>query len=93
MQDQKAIKDGRAKAALTASTALRRYLMVSAIELKGCLDGNNTDIFERPTHVQEFVMWSVGRFRAGRQRHRPLRSVPGQPYLRHAVGPTYVTAA
>ncbi len=32
---------------------------VSVIELKGCLDGNNTNIFERPTHAQEFVIWSL----------------------------------
>ena len=32
---------------------------LSGIELKGCLDGNNTNIFERPPHVQEFVIWSV----------------------------------
>lgn len=31
----------------------------TAIELKGCLDGNNTNIFERPSHAREFVMWSV----------------------------------
>lgn len=29
------------------------------IELKGCLDGNNTNIFERPPHAQEFIVWSV----------------------------------
>ncbi len=29
------------------------------IELKGCLDGNNTNIFTRPPHADEFVMWSV----------------------------------
>lgn len=29
------------------------------IELKGCLDGNNTNIFERPAHANEFVIWSV----------------------------------
>lgn len=29
------------------------------IELKGCLDGNNTNIFERPPHAHEFIMWSV----------------------------------
>jgi len=29
------------------------------IELKGCLDGNNTNIFERPPNAQEFVIWSV----------------------------------
>ena len=32
---------------------------VSVIELKGCLDGNNTNIFERPANAQEFVIWSV----------------------------------
>lgn len=32
---------------------------VAAIELKGCLDGNNTGIFERPPHAREFVVWSV----------------------------------
>lgn len=32
---------------------------ITVIELKGCLDGNNTVIFERPTHAQEFIIWSV----------------------------------
>ena len=32
---------------------------ISVIELKGCLDGNNTTIFERPAHAQEFIIWSV----------------------------------
>jgi len=32
---------------------------IAAIEMKGCLDGNNTNIFERPAHAQEFVIWSV----------------------------------
>ncbi|MCB1921150.1 MAG: hypothetical protein KDJ28_14405 [Candidatus Competibacteraceae bacterium] len=32
---------------------------MAVIELKGCLDGNNTNIFERPPHAQEFVIWSV----------------------------------
>ena len=31
----------------------------SVIEVKGCLDGNNTTIFERPAHAREFVVWSV----------------------------------
>lgn len=30
-----------------------------AIELKGCLDGNNTNISTRPPHANEFVVWSV----------------------------------
>jgi hypothetical protein len=32
---------------------------VAVIELKGCLDGNNTNIFERPAQAEEFVIWSV----------------------------------
>ena len=31
----------------------------AAVELKGCLDGNNTNIFERPANAQEFIIWSV----------------------------------
>ncbi|MFD0893139.1 hypothetical protein KBB96_17100 [Luteolibacter ambystomatis] len=29
------------------------------IEAKGCLDGNNTNIFERPAHANEFIIWSI----------------------------------
>lgn len=32
---------------------------LAAIELKGCLDGNNTNIFERPPHANEFYVWSI----------------------------------
>lgn len=32
---------------------------VAVVELKGCLDGNNTNIFDRPPHANEFVIWSV----------------------------------
>jgi hypothetical protein len=32
---------------------------VAVIELKGCLDGNNTNIFERPSNAQEFIIWSL----------------------------------
>lgn len=32
---------------------------VAVIELKGCMDGNNTTIFERPPQAQEFIIWSV----------------------------------
>ena len=41
---------------------------VSVIELKGCLDGNNTNIFERPAHAQEFIIWSVCNNPAGSPR-------------------------
>lgn len=29
------------------------------IEAKGCLDGNNTNIFQRPANADEFVIWSL----------------------------------
>lgn len=32
---------------------------IAIIDLKGCLDGNNTNIFERPRSADEFVIWSV----------------------------------
>jgi hypothetical protein len=32
---------------------------IAVVELKGCLDGNNTTIYERPPHAQEFILWSV----------------------------------
>lgn len=32
---------------------------VAALELKGCLDGNNTNISERPPHANEFIVWSL----------------------------------
>ena len=31
----------------------------AVIELKGCLDGNNTNIFERPPNAEEFIIWSI----------------------------------
>lgn len=32
---------------------------VCIIEAKGCLDGNNTNIFERPPNADEFLIWSL----------------------------------
>ena len=32
---------------------------VVVIEAKGCLDGNNTNIFERPPQAEEFIIWSL----------------------------------
>jgi hypothetical protein len=29
------------------------------IETKGCLDGNNTNIFERPANADNFIIWSL----------------------------------
>jgi hypothetical protein len=42
---------------------------MSVIELKGCLDGNNTLIFDRPQHAQEFIIWSVCPNAASNLRH------------------------
>lgn len=61
MQDQDHIKDWE-----SAGEANRFDYSVdlksgrtAIIELKGCLDGNNTNIFERPPQASEFVIWSV----------------------------------
>ncbi len=39
------------------------------IESKGCLDGNNTNIFERPSHAEEFIIWSICSNGAADPRH------------------------
>lgn len=61
MQDQNFIMDWQ-----SAGEANRHDYAVtmpsgrtSVIELKGCLDGNNTNIFDRPPQANEFVIWSV----------------------------------
>lgn len=61
MQDKGAIKDwtssgseNRHDYTITLPTG-----RIAVIELKGCLDGNNTNIFERPAHAQEFILWSI----------------------------------
>src|ERR1700738_1618599 len=71
MQDAKAIKDWQSPGGSNRFDYSVTLLddRICAIELKGCLDGNNTNIFERPTHVQEFVMWSVCTNAAADPRH------------------------
>lgn len=32
---------------------------ICGVEAKGCLDGNNTNIFQRPRNADEFVIWSL----------------------------------
>jgi hypothetical protein len=61
MQDRGLIRDWQ-----TAGEANRHDYSITlnngrtaVIELKGCLDGNNTNIFERPPHAHEFILWSV----------------------------------
>lgn len=38
---------------------------IAVIELKGGLDGNNTNIFERPAHANELIVWSVSTNQGG----------------------------
>ena len=71
MQDAKAIVDWQSAGGNNRFDYSVTLLdgRICGIELKGCLDGNNTNIFERPTHVQEFVMWSVCSNAAADPRH------------------------
>lgn len=41
----------------------------TVIELKGCLDGNNTNIFERPANADKFIVWSVCQNEGSDPRH------------------------
>jgi hypothetical protein len=41
---------------------------IAGIETKGCLDGNNTNIYERPPQSDEFIIWSVCTNAAGNLR-------------------------
>ncbi len=42
---------------------------VSIVETKGCLDGNNTNIFQRPAQADEFVIWSLCQNPGGDPQH------------------------
>jgi hypothetical protein len=60
------VDEGRIKEWISAGSSNRHDYSVTlnddrvaAIELKGCLDGNNTNIFSRPPHADEFIIWSV----------------------------------
>lgn len=61
MQDREYIKDWQSAGGVNRYdyTVTMPDDRISVIELKGCLDGNNTVIFERPTHAHEFIIWSV----------------------------------
>lgn len=39
------------------------------IEIKGCLDGNNTNIFDRPANANEFIIWSLCQNEGADPRH------------------------
>jgi len=57
MQDQGFIQDWESAGEANRHDYVVRLKTgrVGVIELKGCLDGNNANIFERPTNAQEFV--------------------------------------
>jgi hypothetical protein len=61
MQDKGFVKDWESSGGKNRHDYTVRLLSgrTSVIELKGCLDGNNTTIFERPAHAEEFIIWSV----------------------------------
>ena len=61
MQDQGFIQDWESAGEANRHDYVVRLKTgrVGVIELKGCLDGNNTNIFERPAQAQEFVIWSL----------------------------------
>ena len=61
MQDNGAIKDWNSAGEANRHDYIVELLdgRLAGIELKGALDGNNTNIFERPPHVQEFIIWSI----------------------------------
>jgi hypothetical protein len=61
MQDQGCIQDWESSGEANRHDYTVRLSggRVAVIELKGCLDGNNTNIFERPPNAQEFVIWSI----------------------------------
>ncbi len=48
---------------------------VCAIEAKGCLDGNNTNIFQRPPNADEFVIWSLCQNAGADPRHNAWSGV------------------
>lgn len=61
MQDREYIRDWESAGESNRHDYIVRMKTgrVAVIELKGCLDGNNTNIFERPPHANEFIIWSV----------------------------------
>jgi hypothetical protein len=61
MQDRKFIIDWRSSGEKNRHdyTVTLPTGRIAVIELKGCLDGNNTVIYERPPHAQEFIVWSL----------------------------------
>ncbi len=61
MQDHKWIEDWKSSGDKNRHDYAVRLAgdRVAVIELKGCMDGNNTTIYERPPHAHEFIVWSL----------------------------------
>ena len=59
---------------------------IAAIELKGCLDGNNTNISVRPPHANEFIVWSICQNKGADPRHRKQNAVCPNSMARMARG-------
>jgi hypothetical protein len=61
MQDQKFISDWKSSGEKNRHdyTIQLPSGRIAVIELKGCMDGNNTTIYDRPPHAQEFIVWSL----------------------------------
>lgn len=58
---------------------------VIAIEAKGCLDGNNTTIWERPPNANEFVIWSICQNKSSDIAHNVWSGINTR------LGPTVIT--
>lgn len=61
MQDREFIRDWEASGRGARNDFVVRLLSGrnAVIDLKGCLDGNNTTIAERPADAAEFIVWSL----------------------------------
>lgn len=61
MQDKNFIKDWDSSGSSNRHdyTVRLNSGRIAVIELKGCLDGNNTNIFDRPANANEFIIWSL----------------------------------
>lgn len=56
------------------------------IEAKGCLDGNNTNIFKRPGNADEFVIWSLCQNPGADPRHNAWSGTGRWHLVRNALG-------
>jgi hypothetical protein len=71
LQDQKLIKDWESSGSENRHDYVVNLLSgrTAVVESKGCLDGNNTNIFDRPPQANEFYIWSICTNAAADPRH------------------------